>query len=707
MPITKAWTGIFSRCRNFNWILGVQMKTAISAFLGKVSSQFTIRQKLWASYGALLAVIVIIASAVLFAEAGIKDNFSNIAEKSQPAMLASIALSDQVNRSAQSMGFYLLSKEKTHKDNYTSNLEDLSRQVAILKDMPVLQQDTESAELLEKISSDIESYVGYQAKMLELASGDVKNIPAMLFSAQQLSPVSQQFLQNVSQMILSEEEEEASEERRGIVTAINDIRYSWANMLNAVRAYLAFRGPNTLDEIKLYRENVLALMDKLSENGDNLTLDQADSLEKLKSFEQDYKLQLDEMITLHGSEKWRTDAWLIRSEIGPLLSSIKTNIESLVNLQKKHVADSVAVTSSDLSSLHTLVIGLLVAGLVLGLISAFATSEIICGRIQQAVNAMQDISEGDGDLTQKLDEKGRDEIAGLAKAFSIFVAKIGTLLGSVSEVGNEIAASASQMSMTAERTNKGITEQQSETDQTATAITEMVQTAQEIARNASGAADAAFAADSEAQNGQSVVKLTVDSIQTLSGEVDRAATVIDQLEADSEDIGKVIDVIKGIAEQTNLLALNAAIEAARAGEQGRGFAVVADEVRTLASRTQESTEEIMQIIERVQSGARKAVTAMETGRSQTVISVEQAVKAGESLAAITQAVSTINDMNTQIAHAAGQQSEVAEEVDKNVVNIARIGNDSMENAQQTSDSSSSLWNNASKLESLLSQFKLN
>jgi len=286
------------------------------------------------------------------------------------------------------------------------------------------------------------------------------------------------------------------------------------------------------------------------------------------------------------------------------------------------------------------------------------------------------------------------------------VAKIAALLTSVSEVGTDIAGSASQMSMTAERTNKGITEQQSETDQTATAITEMVQTAQEIARNASGAAEAAKAADDEAQNGQSVVRLTVDSIQTLASEVDKASKVIDQLEADSEDIGKVIDVIKGIAEQTNLLALNAAIEAARAGEQGRGFAVVADEVRTLASRTQESTEEIMQIIERVQGGARKAVTAMDTGKSQTEISVEQAVKAGESLSAITQAVSTINDMNTQIAHAAGQQSEVAEEVDKNVVNIARIGNESMENAQQTSDSSSSLWNNASKLESLLSQFKL-
>ena len=691
----------------FNVLAGVHMKTAISAFMQNVSSQFSIRQKLWVSYGALLAVIVIIASSVLFAEGAIKKNFSSIAEESQPAMLASIAISDQVNRSAQSMGFYLLSKEAVHKNSYVAELDSLSKQVAALKAIPVLQQDPKSIELVNKISNDVAAYVGYQEKMLKLASNDAENIPAMRYSSQNLNSFSQQVLQNISQMILSESEEEFSEERREILTAINDMRYSWANMLNGVRAYLAFRADVSLDEVKLYRENFDALVEKLLEKEDALSLDQADSLEQIIEFKEIYNTNLAVMVKVHGGEQWRTDAWLIRSEIGPLLSSIKSNIESLVSLQKHYVADAVAVTSDELNELHTLVIGLLIAGLVLGLLSAFVTSEAICGRIQHAVDAMQDIAEGDGDLTQKLDEDGKDEIAGLSKAFNIFVAKIAVLLTSVSEVGNEIAASASQMSTTAERTNQGITEQQSETDQTATAITEMVQTAQEIARNASGAAEAAHAADAEAQNGQSVVKLTVDSIQTLASEVDQAATVIDKLEADSEDIGKVIDVIKGIAEQTNLLALNAAIEAARAGEQGRGFAVVADEVRTLASRTQESTEEIMQIIERVQGGARKAVTAMETGRSQTVVSVEQAVKAGESLAAITQAVSTINDMNTQIAHAAGQQSEVAEEVDKNVVNIARIGNESMENSQQTSDSSSSLWNNASKLESLLSQFKLN
>ena len=203
-----------------------------------------------------------------------------------------------------------------------------------------------------------------------------------------------------------------------------------------------------------------------------------------------------------------------------------------------------------------------------------------------------------------------------------------------------------------------------------------------------------------------MVERTINAIDALANEVDRAANVIHRLEQDSDQIGTVLDVIKGIAEQTNLLALNAAIEAARAGEQGRGFAVVADEVRTLASRTQHSTSEIQQMIERLQAGAQEAVSVMEDSRSRASDSVSSAQSAGQSLGSITQSVASITDMNTQIAAAADEQSAVAEEINKNIVNINHAAELAANGAQQTSAASTALAELAQDLQEMVGQFKV-
>lgn len=212
--------------------------------------------------------------------------------------------------------------------------------------------------------------------------------------------------------------------------------------------------------------------------------------------------------------------------------------------------------------------------------------------------------------------------------------------------------------------------QKEEVDKVATAMNEMSATVHEVARNATEAAEAAQQADAETRTGKSVVSQAIEAIDLLASEVESAAQVIHKLEQDSDEIGAVLDVIRGIAEQTNLLALNAAIEAARAGEQGRGFAVVADEVRTLAQRTQQSTQEIQNMIERLQSGSQDAVKAMEQGKNRAQAGVTQAAEAGTSLETIAAAVSTISDMNTQIATAAEEQSVVAEEINLNINSIS-------------------------------------
>ena len=262
------------------------------------------------------------------------------------------------------------------------------------------------------------------------------------------------------------------------------------------------------------------------------------------------------------------------------------------------------------------------------------------------------------------------------------------------------------MSLVMEETKRDTLQQQSETSQVVTAMNEMTATVQEVARHATEAASAANKADHASVEGKKVVLSTMNAIEALSSEVHSAANVISQLEKDSENIGTVLDVIKGIAEQTNLLALNAAIEAARAGEQGRGFAVVADEVRTLASRTQQSTQEIQAMIENLQVGAQTAVKVMDESRAKAESSVSQAAKAGGSLEDITHSVSLINDMNTQIATAAEEQSAVAEEINRNIVNISEIVDRTADGANQTSIASEELASLAAQLQQLVNQFKV-
>jgi methyl-accepting chemotaxis protein len=256
------------------------------------------------------------------------------------------------------------------------------------------------------------------------------------------------------------------------------------------------------------------------------------------------------------------------------------------------------------------------------------------------------------------------------------------------------------------QTQQGMSQQRSETEQVATAMNEMAATIQEVARNAAEAANAAQQADTESQTGNRVVGATVESIDALAREVEKAADVIQKLQQDTDGIGKVLEVIRGIAEQTNLLALNAAIEAARAGEQGRGFAVVADEVRTLASHTQESTAEIQQMVERLQGRAAEAVKVMIEGRSRAEASVGQAAKAGSSLDAITNAVARINDMNTQIASAAEEQTTVAEEVNRSIVSISGVASQCSEGCNQTAGASQQLASLAADMQSLVGQFRV-
>ena len=349
-------------------------------------------------------------------------------------------------------------------------------------------------------------------------------------------------------------------------------------------------------------------------------------------------------------------------------------------------------------------VGLLIAAM--GLLVIWLVALGIARPLRQMVNMLDDIAKGEGDLTVRLKVDRADELGQIAQGFNAFLSKLQSMIGQVVVSVQKVSDSSEHTADIAIRTNQGIQKQLAEIELVATAVHEMTATAQDVARNATQAAEAANHADQAANQGKQVVQQTSTAIAALASEIGRAVGVVQNLAKDSENINAILVAIRGIAEQTNLLALNAAIEAARAGEQGRGFAVVADEVRNLAQKTQQATEEIQSMIQQLQQGTRDVVKVMEQSQSKTDDSVRHAGEAASSLDAITQAVSVINDMNTQIASAAEEQSAVAEDINRNVTNIGQVANEVAGGADEASQASAELTQLAEQQRRLINQFKV-
>lgn len=319
----------------------------------------------------------------------------------------------------------------------------------------------------------------------------------------------------------------------------------------------------------------------------------------------------------------------------------------------------------------------------------------------------KDIKKGDVDLTQPLDPPSTIKMgSALGKATNLMLSEFSNTLSKFSESTNNISASTQTVSRLVNESSENMSTQRTETEQVATAITELSASAQEVSRNAQLGADATKVADNEAQKGAEIVNEAVETIRELASSLSDASSVINSLESDSDSIGSVLAVIQGIAEQTNLLALNAAIEAARAGEYGRGFAVVADEVRTLASRTQDATEEIKSIIEQLQARSKEAVSVVSSGCEKANSGVEKATAAGVALNDIASKVTDIDDMNSLIAAAAKEQCSVAEEVSQSVIRINQLTEQTTDSSNQASQASAELMGQAAGLQELASHFKV-
>ncbi|CAI8968953.1 Methyl-accepting chemotaxis protein PcaY [Pseudomonas chlororaphis] len=378
------------------------------------------------------------------------------------------------------------------------------------------------------------------------------------------------------------------------------------------------------------------------------------------------------------------------------------NLLVQINSQRSKAANEQA--AEEYASAFNLVVALLVLSTTLTVVFAWLLTRSITQPIADALHAAEHIA--GGDLTQSIQVNGRDEPGRLLQAMATMQEKLRQTLLHISGSAGQLASAAEELNSVTDESARGLTQQNNEIEQAATAVNEMTCAVEEVARNAVSTAEASNDATQSASEGRDLVRETVSAIELMSSEVQSSANRISELAEESRDIGKVLDVIRGLADQTNLLALNAAIEAARAGDAGRGFAVVADEVRALAHRTQQSTSEIERMIGSIQSGTEHAVESMRTSTERADSTLSIARGAGGALDTINTAVNEINERNLVIASAAEEQALVAREVDRNLVNIRDLSVQSATGANQTSDASHELSRLAVDLNSMVARFTL-
>ncbi|HER34093.1 MAG TPA: methyl-accepting chemotaxis protein, partial [Halothiobacillaceae bacterium] len=384
----------------------------------------------------------------------------------------------------------------------------------------------------------------------------------------------------------------------------------------------------------------------------------------------------------------------IRKNIQSLIATAKEREQERVEAAEAHQKEAVAAT---------ILIGVVALGVGVALLALVMT--VFTRRMRRVIRAMQNIAEGEGDLTSRLPEEGSDEFARLSAAFNRFVGRIQALVREITESTGQLAASAEEMSMITRQSRESTYEQNEQTQMVASAIEELTATTREIAENTNQTASASNETEEVTHGGQQALKRSMENVHQLMGSMQETASSIGQLESQTQEIGKVLDVIQGVAEQTNLLALNAAIEAARAGEQGRGFAVVAEEVRNLASRTQQSTEEIKDIIDSLRDRARRTVDAMDVSRSQGEATLEAVKETDASLDAVVRHVNHINEMTMQIATAAEEQSATVEEVNRNLERIRDKSAELDESSEQVSVAGGDLTRLSANLDGLVNRFK--
>ncbi|NVJ49781.1 MAG: methyl-accepting chemotaxis protein [Gammaproteobacteria bacterium] len=663
----------------------------------------TVSTRIAGGFGVVVLLLLVISIVSLNGVGNINRNLENVVDKATPMLQVNgelistlLEANDRVNRHRKVESIEQLSTPENEYNEFITRYQSRMKQMT--------QLVTEHPEVAKPVKQSQEFVNDYLGKIPVVFSSHLRELEL----AQQIEDQRSSFEDVADELDslvydLSEDTTEPADAeavraignlvREGTISATDALNLTEVTTIQIVQKDLKAIVDSATERYQSLAATSASNSDYYSETGaalkkyQDLTTGQNGLL--IRYMEQLNSAQLS-MDTLLEAERSLTQAI-------DLLRRAVTEVKTFADRSKEQAVDQV-------NSSRTLIIIIALIAVVAGVFISVIVIASIRKPLEQVVEVIGNVA--DGDLTQTIDVTRSDEFGDLSNSVNDLVTKLRDILGGIASGSQQLAASAEQTEAIAKQGHESINRQREQTELVATAMTEMTATVNEVANSANNTLQEVQGANSETQTGQDIVKRNIATINSLASEIESASHVINKLNEYSDNIGSVLDVIRGIADQTNLLALNAAIEAARAGEQGRGFAVVADEVRTLASKTQESTSEIQGMIERLQNGTKDAVSVMEKSQEEARISVDQTAKAGEALESITRAVGVINDMSTHIASSAEEQSAVTNEMHENITTISSLAEQNAQGANESLSASQQLARLAEQLQGMVSQFKL-
>jgi len=664
-----------------------------------------IGKRLMFGFAILVILIAVSSFNAIFQIKSIEQQAQKVVELRLPTAQASASILNGVNHALAALrGWMILGKDKFKVERAAAWDTEINNALITLEKMSVNWTNPDNVTRLAELKSLLNEFATEQQRIEDIAQ-TVQNTPALEMLFEQAVPQATIMSKQITLIIDLEAALDATPERKALLGMMADVRGTLGLALANIRGYLL----SGEDKYKKNFEILWAKNDKrfadLKRNKSLFSFTQAKAFSTFEDARNIFVTIPPKMLEMRSQKDWNLANYWLSTKAAPVGFKIKVILKQMANNQAILLADDATKMTAMAEKAGIISWIQLLVGLLVGLVAAKIVTNSIVGPINK-LKGVVTRAEKNSDLTVRGDTNGEDEISEIAAAFNDMMQVFQQALNNISTASNQIAAASDATSVITEQTSAAVKQQQEETTQLATAMNEMSLTVNDIAKNTTQTSVASDEAIRNVDTGSQAMQGTISTIQQLASVIGQTSGTITELEKRTIDISSVLDVISGIAEQTNLLALNAAIEAARAGEQGRGFAVVADEVRALASRTQDATGEITKMIDQLQQGSKQAVSSMNESQNQVTSAVEQANSTGASLNTITDVIHEINGMSTQIATAAEEQGAVAIEISRNVTSINEASEQTADATQQTSKSSHDLAGLASGLNDLVQRFKV-